>query len=105
MSTIRLLGALSRNSKNYTHFSYKYNVRHVSSIDLKHFKLKVVDNVGVVTVDSPGVKTRLRFSTWRQVASKVEEVASLEANFPVQTCNTLRVNPKAWQVAEENCEK
>lgn len=28
----------------------------MSAANFKHFKLKVVDNVGVITIDSPGVK-------------------------------------------------
>lgn len=56
MSTIRFLGALSRTSKNYIQAYNLCQTRCMSSLELKHFKLKVVDNVGVITIDSPGVK-------------------------------------------------
>lgn len=56
MSSIKLLGALSSFSRNSIKFSPKFQLRCMSAGDLKHFKLKVVDNIGVVVVDSPGVK-------------------------------------------------
>lgn len=35
-------------------------IRSMSTEDFKHFKLKIVDNVGVITMDSPGVKVRVK---------------------------------------------
>lgn len=32
----------------------------MSAANFKHFKLKVVDNVGVITIDSPGVKVGIK---------------------------------------------
>lgn len=38
----------------------------------KHFKLKVVDNVGVITIDSPGVKVRSKvYSTFCVIKDKL----------------------------------
>lgn len=35
---------------------FSVQLRYMSVGNFKHFKLKVVDNVGVITIDSPGVK-------------------------------------------------
>lgn len=35
---------------------FSVQLRWMSVGNFKHFKLKVVDNVGVITIDSPGVK-------------------------------------------------
>lgn len=53
MSSLRLFGALSKISRNNIQFTTA--VRCMSS-ERKHTKLKVVDNVGVIVLDSPGVK-------------------------------------------------
>lgn len=39
-------------------FFFSVPIRCMSAGNFKHFKLKVVDNVGVITIDSPGVKVR-----------------------------------------------
>ncbi|KAJ8926697.1 hypothetical protein NQ314_020913 [Rhamnusium bicolor] len=59
MSCLRLFGTLSKFSENSIKFSTKFHVRCMSAGATKHFKLKVVDNVGVIVVDSPGVKCNL----------------------------------------------
>ncbi|KAJ8951798.1 hypothetical protein NQ318_019771 [Aromia moschata] len=65
MSGVRLLGALSPISRNSIILGRLFNakcnaqVRCMSAVQSKHFKLKVVDNVGVIVIDSPGVKVAL----------------------------------------------
>ncbi|KAJ8916200.1 hypothetical protein NQ315_016339 [Exocentrus adspersus] len=52
MSGVKLLGGLVDVFEKHP----KFQLRCMSAGEMKHFKLKVVDNVGVVTIDSPGVK-------------------------------------------------
>ncbi|XP_076168400.1 monolysocardiolipin acyltransferase Mtpalpha [Ptiloglossa arizonensis] len=61
MSHYRLLGAVARSSLKNTNFTMQtalyQTIRTYASISsAKHLKYKVVDNVAVVTIDSPGVK-------------------------------------------------
>ncbi|XP_076223569.1 monolysocardiolipin acyltransferase Mtpalpha [Nomia melanderi] len=60
MSQYRLLGAVAQFSfinKSYvTRTVYHQTIRSFASINAKHFKYRVVDNVAVITIDSPGSK-------------------------------------------------
>lgn len=57
MSSIRLFGALSKLSKNNFKLNHLVQVRMMATADQnKHAKLKIVDNIGVITLDSPNSK-------------------------------------------------
>ncbi|KYB27386.1 Kinesin-like protein Klp10A [Tribolium castaneum] len=56
MSTLRFFGALSKISRTNIKFKNTAQIRGMASQERKHTKLKVVDNIGVIVLDSPGVK-------------------------------------------------
>nr|XP_023015630.1 trifunctional enzyme subunit alpha, mitochondrial [Leptinotarsa decemlineata] len=91
MSNIRLFGALARISKNNIKFNYRFHGRNMSSVDLKHFKLKVVDNVGVITIDSPGVKVN---SFNEEVMNEFKSLLpTIESNSQIQACVLISGKP------------
>ncbi|XP_023015630.2 monolysocardiolipin acyltransferase Mtpalpha [Leptinotarsa decemlineata] len=91
MSNIRLFGTLARISKNNIKFNYRFHGRNMSSVDLKHFKLKVVDNVGVITIDSPGVKVN---SFNEEVMNEFKSLLpTIESNSQIQACVLISGKP------------
>ncbi|CAG9814329.1 unnamed protein product [Phaedon cochleariae] len=91
MSSLRLFGALSRISRNKIKFNSKFQARCISSVELKHFKLKVVDNVGVITIDSPGEKVNaLSEEVFREFESLLP---TIESNSQIQACVIISGKP------------
>ncbi|VEN46864.1 unnamed protein product [Callosobruchus maculatus] len=90
MSSLRLFGALSKISQSNIRFSNKS--RCMSSVgDSKHFKLKVVDNIGVITIDSPGVKVN---SLNDEVMSELERLLpQIDSNPQIQACVMISAKP------------
>ncbi|KAJ3633564.1 hypothetical protein MTP99_010503 [Tenebrio molitor] len=56
MSALRFFGALTKISRTNIKLSHAVQIRCVASQERKHTKFKVVDNVGVIVLNSPGVK-------------------------------------------------
>nr|CAI5826675.1 unnamed protein product [Callosobruchus analis] len=92
MSSLRLFGVLSKISQSNIRFSNKFSTRCMSSVgDSKHFKLKVVDNIGVITIDSPGVKVN---SLNDEVMSELERLLpQIDSNPQIQACVMISAKP------------
>ncbi|XP_057666553.1 trifunctional enzyme subunit alpha, mitochondrial [Diorhabda carinulata] len=114
MSTIRFLGALSRSSKHFQFYSI-YQKRCMSSAELKHFKLKVVDNVGVITIDSPGVKVN---SFNEEVMNEIKILfPKIQSDPQIQACVIISGKPgcfiagadinmlESWNSVDESIKK
>ncbi|XP_060522777.1 trifunctional enzyme subunit alpha, mitochondrial [Cylas formicarius] len=94
MFSNRIYGILSQVSAR--------NVRYVSvcgrcystAVGRKHVGLKVVDNVGVITLDSPGVKVN---SLSREVMDEVRQILNeVQANAQVQSCVLISNKPNCF---------
>lgn len=63
----------------------------MSSLELKHFKLKVVDNVGVITIDSPGVKVN---SFNEEVMNEMKSLLpKIQSDSNIQACVLISGKP------------
>ncbi|CAH1962582.1 unnamed protein product [Acanthoscelides obtectus] len=92
MSSLRLFGALSKISQSNIKFSNKFSARCMSSVgDSKHFKLKVVDNIGIILIDSPGVKVN---SLNDEVMSELDRLLpQIESSPQIQACVMISAKP------------
>ncbi|XP_018569181.1 trifunctional enzyme subunit alpha, mitochondrial [Anoplophora glabripennis] len=91
MSGLKLLGALSTFSRNSIKFSPKFQLRCMSAGEMKHFKLKVVDNIGVIVVDSPGVRVN---SLNEEVTTEFKNLLpQIDSNSQIQACVLISGKP------------
>ncbi|XP_050306707.1 trifunctional enzyme subunit alpha, mitochondrial [Anthonomus grandis grandis] len=96
MSSLRLLGTIPKlsisNVRCWQAVSKRYLA--VPATNRKHIHLKVVDSVGVITVDSPGVKVN---SLNNEVTNEVSQVLSeIESNPQIQSCVIISGKPNSF---------
>ncbi|XP_051164613.1 trifunctional enzyme subunit alpha, mitochondrial [Leptopilina boulardi] len=95
MASCRIFGALSRFSRTNVHFitrsAQQQPIRSLATAGEKHFKTKIVDNVAVVTLDSPQVKVN---SLNRAVMDEfVEVLRTIENNSSVSSVVLISGKP------------
>ncbi|XP_015604773.1 trifunctional enzyme subunit alpha, mitochondrial [Cephus cinctus] len=99
MASCRLVGALARFSRTNTNFITRaalyQPLRTLATIsDRKHFKCKVVQDVAIVTIDSPGVKVN---SLNQEVMNEIVQVLKdIEANPAVNSAVLISGKPGAF---------
>lgn len=93
MSSLRVFGALKRISNRNIQLSYAAQVRLLATApqDRKHTKVKIVDNVAVITLDSPNVKVN---SLNDEVMSEFDLLLhDIEANPQIQAAVLISGKP------------
>ncbi|XP_033207956.1 trifunctional enzyme subunit alpha, mitochondrial [Belonocnema kinseyi] len=84
MASCRIFGALTRFSRTDAHFitraAQQQPLRTLATATQKHFKTKIVDNVAVITLDSPGVKVNsLNAEVMEEIAQVLRDIESNSA--------------------------
>ncbi|XP_044267577.1 trifunctional enzyme subunit alpha, mitochondrial [Tribolium madens] len=94
MSTLRFFGALSKISRTNIKFKNTAQIRGMASQERKHTKLKIVDNVGVIVLDSPGVKVNtLNGEVMGEFGSVLNEI---ESNPQIQAAVLISSKPNCF---------
>jgi enoyl-CoA hydratase/long-chain 3-hydroxyacyl-CoA dehydrogenase len=91
MSALRFFGALTKISRTNIKLSHAVQIRCVASQERKHTKFKVVDNVGVIVLNSPGVKVNsLNGEVMGEFGALLHEI---ESNPQVQAAVLISTKP------------
>ncbi|CAG9767535.1 unnamed protein product [Ceutorhynchus assimilis] len=96
MSSVRFFGVLpaisKANRKCWQTVPRRYMA--AAATNLKHFDVKVVDNVGVITFDSPGAKVN---SLNKEVMTEVRQIISdVQSNPQIQSCVLISNKPNCF---------